>query len=274
METRVFFLANPLLSAASFQMDSLRNLISLIPELFEGILAQSLPSFWMALMGGVFLAAALWVGTFYVTWLWNRKYRLRLWHHLLCGMAAVVTFAAVPTWVVTSFMKDTAKAVDRIWQERLADEEWQQKTFARAFRAVEHLEREDFADIPPPGEPGSRIPLTDSASVRTVAAVYARSAAAYLSEHHPQLSLFIQHLQAEEAGRLDVGTRALFEEAGVLHPFEQTARAAVAGAGVIDYVQAWAWKARLWIAGLFLATQLLAVGSVSVSAGRDIRVHT
>lgn len=275
METRVFFLANPPLSAASFQMDSLRNLISLVPELFEGVRAQSLPSFWVALMGGLFLAAALWVGTFYVAWLWNRKYRLRLWHRLLCGVAAVVTFAAVPAWVVTSFVKDTAKVVDRIWQERLAaDEEWQQKTYARAFQAVEHLGREDFADIPPPGEPGSRIPLTDSASVRTAAAVYAHSAASYLSEHYPQLHLFIQHLQTKEAGGLNAATQASF--AGVLHPFEQTARAAVveAGTSVIEYVQAWVWQVRLWIAGLFLATQFLAIGSVSVSAGRDIRVHT
>jgi len=256
-------------------MDIIRDLFFLLPETGKLVRDRDLPSLWATLLAGLLLAAAGWVGTCYFARLWNRQYRLRFWHHLLCGAAAVVTLLVVPAWTVTSYVKSTVEAVGRLWQQHLAaDEDWQQQTFARAYAAVQRLGVEDFADVPPPGLPNSRIPLTNPVSVQTVSAIYASGAVAHFGAQFPRLRSLVQ--DDEEGAALRTKIRLAFETSDAVYPVEQAGRFAAAsiGAGVLDYVLRWVWKAHLVLAALFLGAQALAFGTTSVAAYRDIKVHT
>lgn len=55
--------------------------------------------------------------------LWNRKYHLRPWHHLLCGIAAVATLIVAVAWPITTYVMAATNAVDQLWQKHLAADE-------------------------------------------------------------------------------------------------------------------------------------------------------
>lgn len=186
----------------------------------------------------------------------------------------MTTILVVPSWTVASHVKSTVKAVGRHWQERLAaDEHWQQQIFARAYEAVQSLGVENFADIPQPGLPNSRIPLTDPISVQTVAGIYASGAVAHFGTHFPALRTLVR--DDADGAALGWKIRRAFEKSDAVYPIEQAGRFAVAsiGAGVLDHLLKLVWKAHLVMAALFLGTQALAFGTAGVAAYRDIRVH-
>ena len=257
-------------------MVSVREIQSLLSESLDIVQGQDLPSLWFIFLFGVLFAAGSWVGAVMFAKLWNRKYQLRPWHHLLCGIAAVATLIVTVTWPITTYVMTATNAVDQLWQRHLAaDENWQQQTFTQAYEAVRRLDLEDFSSIPPPSILGSRIPLTDPASVQAVASVYVRASSEYFRKQFPQLGMFLQQKQEGEAIDFDTGLQSLLEESGVVYPLDQTARYAASGLTVIllGHVQGWIWKVRLVTVGLFLTLQVLSFGLIGFAAYRNIKVH-
>jgi hypothetical protein len=255
-------------------MDSIRNLALLFPEVLQAVRGQGLPSLWVSLLAALVLAVAGWAGAVHFAGLWNRRYRVRLWQHALCAVAALVTLVAVPAWTGTSYVRGAARAVDQLWQERLAADDWQQRAFALAFEAVRDLGLEDFTGIAPPGSGESRIPLTHPASVEAVAAVYASTAALALRDQYPRLGALLQG--AQEGGFEPLsGERGLTESAPVAFAFARTAQQTVSGVGTGLHVSAEAWvtKMRLLLVVLLLGAQALAFGTIGLAAYRDIHVN-
>lgn len=249
----------------------------MLSEIHKVLLPQGSPSLWTTLVLGGLLAAAGWVGAWCFARLWNRSYRLRLGHHLLCGTAAIITFAAVPVWTATSFVGNTIEAVDEAWREHLVtNKRWQREAFERAYEAVQRLGREDFSHIPPSSTGGSRIPLTDSASVRAVARAYVGQAASSLGKQYPQLEPLIRSVSAEAAEAFAHELRSLLESTDAIYSPGQAARqmASSVSAALLDPIRLWVWRTRLVVAGLFLAAQTLAFGAAGIAAARDLSIYT
>jgi len=255
-------------------MEYLRELRYLIAATAEVVRLRELPSPWMTISVALALAGAGWISTYYFARLWNRHYRLRPGHHLLCGLAAAVTLMAIPAWAITSYLQVTAEAVDQLWQGRIAaDAHWQRETYARAYAAVRRLGVEDFGNVPAPGEPDSRIPLTQRTSVQIVSAIYARGAIAHFGTHFPRLRALVR--EEAERTRLSARMRRALEKSSASYPIEQVGRFAAAsiGGGVLGHMRRWMRNAQLIVMTFAVGVHVLAFGVCGVSAYRDIQVH-
>lgn len=248
-------------------------------ELLVGSLGDLLHSGARYLITGLIVGAGLalvgWWAAGRFARLWNRRYRLRLPHHLLRIAAAVVTFLAVLGWSVTSFVEGMAWSAEQRCQEVLSEgDRWLQEAHAQAYSAVWELGTENFGGVPSPDAVGSYIPLTNAASVEAVATVYARSAVARLEEQLPQVALLAERGLEVVIRRLAVALRDGLGDAGRAFSVAQAKEFVVSDliGNLLAPVRAWVQLARVKLAALLLVTQALVFGLIGFAAYRDIKI--
>ena len=225
---------------------------------------------------GFGIALVLWIACGRSARLWNRGYRLRFWHHLLCCVAALFTFLAVIGWSVTSYVDGITRTTERLCGDLLDEgDAWLQQTFAEAHASVQALETENLSVVPDSSAAGSYIPLTSPASVQAVADIYVQAALAYIGEQAPVIAPFAERGLEATTGELAAALQGRLGEAGMVYTREQ-AKVFVAEnvvGGVLAPVQGWVWGIRLKLAAVLLIVQGIAFGLVGLSAHRDIHVQ-
>lgn len=118
----------------------LQDFLSLIAGTITIFFLKERSAFSAILAGGLILSGLCWWLCSFYTHLWNKRYKVRLTHHLLCGLAAVITLGAT---VVFATLKHAASAADvsiEAWKVQLGmDQFWADQTFKQAYERVRSL---------------------------------------------------------------------------------------------------------------------------------------
>jgi hypothetical protein len=122
--------------------------------------------------------------------LWNKKYRVKPLHHLLCGVAGTVTLLATLTFISLKNALPAAKVSVGLWEVQiLADKQWADATFLETYNRVKALGIEDFTNHPPPTAADSgAIPVNQQRSKLEAGLTYAQAAASHFRKSRPYLA--------------------------------------------------------------------------------------
>jgi hypothetical protein len=171
-------------------MNLLKDLFILLLTCIEKLAALEAFNFRAVLIIGFLLGIACWVACSYYSRLWNLRYRITITHHILCGIAAILTFVFTLVFSGLQYTKEAASVLIDVWQkfEIKLDDSWKQQTFEKAYNKVKALGIEDFSKYPPPTQGGRVIPTTKNESYNAVATIYANEAVQHFKEAHSYLS--------------------------------------------------------------------------------------
>ena len=124
---------------------------------------------------GVLLAIVLWFGCARYTSLWNKRYRMNVFHHVLCAAAALITVSVSILYPAVGHIRKAEEASIAAWQATIGgDSVWAKSALRGASEAVRRLGIEDFKDAPP--DTSSWIPTSHDESRQAAAGVYVSSA--------------------------------------------------------------------------------------------------
>lgn len=168
-------------------MTFFQDFLSLISGAFAIFLAKERAAFAVVFVGAVGLAVLCWLGCSVYSRLWNKRYRVRPVHHVLCGLAALITLLAAMVFAPLKHAAAAAGVSIEAWKIQLKlDRLWADQTFKQAYERVRDLGMEDFSNAPPPPM-GRTIPATNEESKLKCASVYANQAARHFLTNRPYL---------------------------------------------------------------------------------------
>src|SRR5262249_2657907 len=75
--------------------------------------------FLATVIGGIVLAGLCWYFCAVYTHLWNRQYKVTIFHQVLCGFASILTLGFVLMFASLGYMGEVALASINLWQARL-----------------------------------------------------------------------------------------------------------------------------------------------------------
>jgi hypothetical protein len=249
------------------------DFIVLIALCCGAMLATEPQIFGVYAVGGFIVAGLCWYCCSIYTRLWNRRFHLKLRHHLICAFSALLTFCFVLTFACMSHLKDASIASIAAWELQIrADTEWSIVTYSQAFQKVMDLGIENFNGVAPPGFADSRIPTLHDESRRTVAAVYANEACRHFSRSRPFLSMVTWARPELPADIVFEDVRRIQSEQPDYPPERAIGLAAEQiRAGLIPQTPHVAFVTRVCASALFLLVQSVAFGLIGWAASREIR---
>jgi len=257
-------------------MTILQDFLSLMAGVLAIFSTTDRAAFFLVLAGGIGLAGLCWWACSVYSRLWNKMYRVTILHHLMCGLAALVTLPTVVVFVALKHASTAAGHSVQVWEiELAADRIWADETFKTAYDRVRTLGLEDFSTTPPPPA-GHTIPAVNERSQIECAGAYAASAARHFNQRRPYLSK-IASASAEiprDVLRRDI--RQHFETIGNSYP---TGKAiALVGREIRDGLGAKLPRVvkviRIQLIVLFLLCQLVPFGLVGWAAHRNLKATT
>jgi hypothetical protein len=96
------------------------------------------------LIEALLLAGLTWWLCGYSMWLWNRRFKMRLIHHVFCALAAAVTLVSIFFFQCLGELKNHALTDLRNWQQAyISDSDYGWKTFLRASDSLQELYRDN-----------------------------------------------------------------------------------------------------------------------------------
>lgn len=257
-------------------MTFLQDFLSLMAGVLALFLASDRVVFSLVLVGGIVLAGLCWWACNFYSRLWNKRFRVSIIHHLMCGLAALVTLLAVVVFAALKHASAAAGISVEAWKIELAsDTIWAGNTFKTAYDRVYSLGLEDFSQAPPPPA-GSTIPAVNERSQVECAWTYAASAASHFNHRRPYLSKIASASADIPRDVLRRDIRQYFETVGHTYPTDK-AIALVAleirdglGTKLPRVVQV----LRVQLIVLFLVCQLIPFGLVGWAAYKDLKAQT
>lgn len=259
-------------------MGVLQDLFLLILHCVAMLRSQVLTTFLVTLIGGLFLGAICWLLCSHYSRLWNLRYRVTLTHQLLCGMAAVLTLFFTLTFVSLKYTRQVAEAVVASWQQEIqSDSAWNNKTFRKAFEAIQALGVEDFTNFPHPDQGGHIVPTNKEESRIKLATVYATEAVQHFNSSHPYLSIILRAAPGISPKVISDDSTAYFSaHPGELYPTANAVRIAAdhIRRGLDVQIPRVVPISRTVIVFLFLFAQAIPFGLIGVAAYKDLKVIT
>jgi hypothetical protein len=241
-----------------------------------GIFRSREPAFFaLTLLAGGVLAALCWYVCSIYTHYWNRKFRVTMTHHILCGFASVCTLIFVVAFFSVNYTKDAALMSIEAWQLQInVDSQWSEQTFATAYDKVRELGIEDFSAAPPPGSPDSFIPTNRDESRQMAASVYANEACNHFDASRPFLSKIVWSSPGVPSETIFKDTMEWFQT----NPNYPPARAIDIAAtqikeGLEPQVPRVVYLARMAVVTLFVLVQAIPFGLIGWAAYTDIKVR-
>jgi hypothetical protein len=240
-------------------------------------LAHDAPSFWLAVLVGIALAAACWFACSVYTHMWNQGFRMSPVHHICCAFASLCTLLFVIVFSSLYYTKEAAAASIQLWNVHInVDQPWQNRTFAKAYDKVKALGVEDFTKYPPPEEGGTIVPISHDESRNAAAELYANEACSDFDRKRPFLSKIVWSRPGVAPDLVESDVQAWFQS----HPGGQTYPATraveLASENIKDRLSAQTPRvvvlSRIVCVVLFLLIQLIPFGLVGWAAYRDIHV--
>jgi hypothetical protein len=236
--------------------------------------SQNLAGFLASFTVGAVLAALCWYGCAHYALLWNKQFHATVTHHVLCAMAAVVTFIATITWSGLGFLNGYAQLRVRAWQAQLlVNPVWNDQTFVRAYRDVQKAGVEDFRQYPLSRR---KIPADSLSTRELVAARYASEAVRDFRERAPWLGSLLTPSTVDPRARMRADMNAFFRRQRDSSYALDAAVALVARLISEDLIRKTPRLVTVGRSGLvvaFVLVQLIPLGFIGWAATRDIRPH-
>ena len=232
-------------------------------------------SFRLTVLAGILLAGLCWYLCAVYTRMWNKRFRITLTHHMLCGFASLCTLFFTVLFASLAYTKEAALASISLWQVQLNnDQAWADRTFAKAYDKVKDLGTEDFSNAPPPGSPGSLIPTNSDEARQTAASTYANEACRHFDARRPFLSKVVWSSPG-------VPSDIIFQDVRKWHetnPNYPPARAIdIAAIQIKEGLDPQAPRvislSRTALTALFLLIQVIPFGLIGWAAYRDIKAR-
>lgn len=255
-------------------------------------LQQSPTQFLATLAGGLLLAGLMWVACVQYVKLWNLRYRAKPFHHVVCAAVAGMTLLFTLAFSGLQYTQEIAGRMVDAWQVGIkADAPWAERTFNRAYDAVEALHVEDFSRCPRPVAPaqdswgswlraalgvGSCIPTVQGVSRKKAAEIYAEGAVDHFDETHPYLSKVIWAEPGVPGTRIDQDLHYWFDELKKNpYPPERAIdlAAGLIRQGLVEQLPRVVALSRIGLFIAFLLLQSIAFGLVGYAAYRDLKTY-
>jgi len=259
-------------------LEVINNLIRLLAECMATFSYRELTIFLGTISGGVFLAVGGWILCSRYARLWNLRYRITVTHHVLCGIAAVLTLLFAITFASLKYTRLAAEILVAGWQlQILSDSSWEQKTFRKSFDAIKGLGVEDFTNFPDPDQGGHLVPLQKLASRQTLATVYSTEAVTHFNKTHPTLSKILKTEPGISPEIITDDVTAFFAD----HPHENYSNINAVWLAADHIRQSLEVQisrmvpiTRTIIILFFILVQAIPFGLVGIAAYRDLKVVT
>lgn len=225
-------------------------------------------------LAALFMSVACWVVCTRYTKLWNKHYSVSVPFHIVCAVAAVITFFATLGFIGLKNTKPVAQAIVSIWSEDLlSDDELSNACFRRSFYAIKEAGLEDIKDYKTPEKGGNIIPMSHPETYELVGSIYANGACRDFNDRFPFLGYFL-HADSGIPAEIVVDDVARFFAANrnKTYPLNQGMKLAVQH--ISDDLQMQTGKivrvTRTWLVLLFLLVQLVPFGIIGFLAYRDL----
>jgi len=236
--------------------------------------SQDVAGFLASFTVGSVLAALCWYGCTHYARLWNKRFHATVTHHVLCALAAVVTFIATITWSGLGFLSGYAQLRVRGWEAQLLENTgWRERTFQRAYHDVQRAGVEDFREYPL----SRRIIPAESLSTRELVATrYASDAVQDFRERAPWLGSLLTPSTVDPRAQMRADMNRFFRrQRGATYALD-AAVALVARLISEDLIRKTPRLVTVGRSGLvmaFVLVQLVPLGFIGWAATRDIRPH-
>ena len=244
------------------------------------ILSQCIASidsgaFFGILLLALALGALCWVACSYYTRLWNKRFRVKLHHHLLCAVAAVMTVVFTITFYAVGNLELIVDEMINEWSENLLENnEWNSKTYETAFYSIKEKYPADFSGIPEPGQRNSYIPFNNDSMMQMCVETYVEEACNDFSTLHPFLDLMLSAQPGISEEKIIEDIREFFRTNSGIYPL--TRAVAIAAAHIretlLEQSPKTVWKTRIILVLLFLAVQMFPFGIIGYYAYRDLKI--
>jgi len=240
------------------------------------IAAVSSGAFFGVLLLSLLLGALCWIGCSYYTRLWHKRFHVRLQHHLLCGIAAVLTvISTVLFYAVDNLVFIVDEIIDE-WSEKLVDDdEWGSQTYAIAFYAVKEKYSREFTGVPEPGKRNSHIPFNNDDMTHICVETYVNEACADFSTLHPFLNKMLRARPGISEEKIKNDIQEYFRTTKIdTYPLY---RAIVIAAehireNLLEQSPETVRKTRRILVALFLVVQMIPFGVIGHCAYKDLKI--
>lgn len=232
--------------------------------------------FIVSIVAGLVLAGLSWWLCSWFARLWNTKYALLGWHHVLCALCALLVFTAVVVGSSLRFTQQVAEFILETWAQDLQmDGAWSEETFMRAYDEVKAEGKENFAGCPDPRDGGNTIPMNREQTKELVASIYAEQAAAHFDANHPFLSLVLVPDADIPQEVIAQDVKTYFNSGGSVYPLQAGTKLAANNIrlGLQQQAPKVVFYSQLALGGLFLLLFLITLSAIAVGAYQDIKVH-
>jgi len=246
---------------------------------FIEILLQCVSFTGIGILSGVVLlslalGALCWIACSYYTRLWNKRFHVKLRHHLLCGIAALLTVIFTVLFYTVGNLEFIVNEMIDSWNEKLVENaQWHTQTYTIAFYAVKEQYPGEFRDVPEPGRKNSYIPFNNNSMIQTCVETYVNEACANFSTMHPLLDKMLSVRSGISEEKITKDIQDYFRTRKNVYPLN---RAIVIAArhireSLLEQSPKTVWKTRLILAALFLAVQLIPFGTIGYCAYKDLK---
>jgi hypothetical protein len=251
------------------------DLLSLLEYCISIYAGREPTAFRITVVAGIVLGVLCWLLSSYYTRLWNKRFRITLTHHLLCGFASVCTVVFTIVFSSLLYTRDAALTRIELWESQLKnDAGWGERTFAKAYDRVKEMGAEDFTNAPPPGSPNSIVPMNLDETKQTVASLYANEACRHFDINRPFLSKLVWSSPGVPAEMIMQDVNEWLQH-NRIYPAVRAIN--IAGVRIKEGLDPQAPRvvslARFSVTALFLLVQLIPFGLIGWAAYRDIKVR-
>jgi len=105
---------------SEFANTDLGSTLNLLVALVEMLQQADVRYFQLVVAGALLLSAAMWWICSVFSNLWNKRYHLHLWHHLLCFFSAVITFFTTLIFFSIPYLQPFVEFSVNEWKRELA----------------------------------------------------------------------------------------------------------------------------------------------------------
>ncbi|NDA26446.1 MAG: hypothetical protein EBZ05_06370 [Verrucomicrobia bacterium] len=265
------------MSTAEYSITDFSLLVELLVDLVQQ-LQQADPRFFLFVVAGAFLlSAAMWWICSVFSNLWNKRYHLHLWHHLLCFFAAIITFFTTLIFFSLPYVKPLVEYSVGTWQARMESNAslWNE-TLDQCRKTCAKL------GIPQVNPTGVTVSYSGSdgkkiEGIRHVSRIFANRILKDFWQNRPMLSLILWARGAEARAAMtesmvtyfDANPRGYMERADVVKVGAQKIREDLDRQipKIVPY-------ARAILVLAFLLVQAIPFGIIAYCSYRDIKVLT
>lgn len=179
------------------------------------------------IVSALLLSAIFWIINSYYTKLWNKSFHVSLKHHLICAVSALLTFFFVLSFAGIRYLRPVSERIVTNWSSQLREDQlWNDQIYSKAYFAVKETGRENFTNIPLPGNNGSYIPFSREASLILSAELYASEACRDFSKKHHFLTLLLSARPTISNELIRKDMNYYFKKEGNIYPLERAVQLA------------------------------------------------